>query len=81
MSFIEEVRSIKTEYILRDDIKEKIIAEAKKDKKYIEISSGELKEYDIKALEKEGFTIDKTKKKEVDPKNEEYEATYYKISW
>jgi hypothetical protein len=81
MSFIDEVRSIKVDYVLRDEIKQKILNEAKKGNKYVEISSSELKQNDIRALEQEKFILEKTKKKEVDPKNEEYEVTYYKISW
>lgn len=81
MSFIDEVRSIKVDYVLRDEVKQKILTEAKNGNKYIEISSSELKQNDIRALEQEKFILEKTKKKEVDTRNEEYEVTYYKISW
>jgi hypothetical protein len=81
MKFIEEVRSIKTEYILRDDLKEKIIESAKDNKDYLIMLLPDLSEYDVKALEKEEFTVTIESKKELDCKNEYYDRKYYKISW
>jgi NurA-like 5'-3' nuclease len=82
MRFIDEIRNMEINYVLKEEIKEKIRAEAKKDNKnYLIMLLSELKEYDVKALEKEGFTVTIVKKRELDCKNEYYDREYYKISW
>jgi ribosomal protein S8 len=81
MRFIDEIRSIEVDYVLKDEIKDMIRAEAKKDNKYLMIPLSELKEYDVKALEKEGFIVATNSKRELDCKNEYYDIQYYKISW
>jgi hypothetical protein len=48
MRFIDEIRSIEVDYVLKDEIKDMIRAEAKKDNKYLMIPLSELKEYDVR---------------------------------
>lgn len=81
MRFIDEIRNMEVNYVLKEEIKEKIRVEAKKDKNYLIMLLSDLKEYDVKALEKEGFTVTIEKKREMDCKNEYYDREYYKISW